>query len=334
VNQKGTSLIEVIIASGIGVGVCLATSALLIFSVNQYNAAANRTLAEEQLLMAQYYLRLYISNAVGALTSDTRGNQNLNCWDPGQLLAAGSIPTPDAAFTYPGGGLNNIIAQGNGGIFASCYMGGASDSTVNTNQIDPIGVFIREQGPDQTGNSFFKLSALSYQRPVFNADPTLTNRPGRLIFTTSQAAVANNPPGFIPGIIFAGPGDVSIDQLVYFGIQFDNLRNPVAAYPNLLVAKSATITIVIRYFTEPDKNLWQWCMMPPNPPTTNLPSATGGGNVCSVNTVPHNDLTATIQIGFRDNVLSNGMTNGNTTDQRLFGSLYFFQQTMPKSVGF
>jgi hypothetical protein len=99
---------------------------------------------------------------------------------------------------------------------------------------------------------------------------------------------------------------------VFFGITTDP-EDQVTA-PSFGAAKSASITITVRYFTGASKSVWRWC--PPGP-------------TCNPAT-SYFDLTTTVQVGFRDNILRETSLVGDTAPDRLFGKLYFYNTFLPQ----
>src|ERR1700733_13155661 len=129
---------------------------------------------------------------------------------------------------------------------------------------------MRETGPDAANNSIFYLQGLYYQRPVWDVADNI-HLSGRLSFPMGQAPIPQPPTAPLPAPNNSfGPGanDIFIDHVVYFGLSIDN--NPVGggAAP-AIPAKSATVTFITRYFINPQKNLWHWCL--PNNNALNTP---------------------------------------------------------------
>ena len=96
------------------------------------------------------------------------------------------------------------------------------------------------------------------------------------------------------------------------GIEFSDIQT-VGTAPAPEKAKSVKIKITARYFKTTKRGLWQWC----------IPAITPG---CVIN-VAYRDISMDLEVGFRNNVLSEDPMTG--VIERLNGALYFFKLATP-----
>jgi hypothetical protein len=94
-------------------------------------------------------------------------------------------------------------------------------------------------------------------------------------------------------------------------VQTTVIDGPPATAPDRQKARAVTFTFTLRYFFTPDPKTWAWCPIP-------------GQFGCAVNSA-YKDISTTVEIGFRNNVLISQSPTGLKRPERLYGGLYFYQ---------
>ncbi len=313
-EANGFSLVELMVAMGIGTIVSLGVSTLFIFAVEQFTILVEQNNTEEELLWASYHTRSFLSQAVGLRTPDPA--------IPNEIEGAGDGPE--------GLNVNHFQVSGGGaatqGVILENYISSTDfDTAGNSLDIDLITLFPRENGfPTGSGNAFTgsKLftSAIYFQRPTIGTA-------GKIYFIVGREGTGANLE------MFPTDNEIVYDKITEFDLTTDVVEGTPAGNPE--IAKSASIRIVGRYFRTADRNLQVWC---PGPGSD--PSAPIYGALCSPFSSRTNfrDIEMIVNVGFRNNALlqcSDVATGANCTGsaneyrERLHGGLYFYKMAVP-----
>jgi len=194
---------------------------------------------------------------------------------------------------------------------ASNYVA-STDTVASVNTVDILSLYLRENGDNV---SQFQSAGVFFQRPMDDSANKIFY-PGRLFISLGPQGTPGTP--IAAATLAPSLGDYISGHLVDISWQiFSNNSPPKTNDP----AKAATITLTARYFLLGDNSQWRWCK-----------SAAPGCTIIP----PYKDLTATVEIGFRDNVLNISSISGAVNSanvplpDRLFGTLYFFNYHLPR----
>ncbi|MCB0394009.1 MAG: prepilin-type N-terminal cleavage/methylation domain-containing protein [Bdellovibrionales bacterium] len=221
-TQSGFSLIELMVAVGIGTIVALGISTLFIFAVEQFTILVEQNNTEEEMLWASYHTRSFLSQAVQLQTRNA--------------TATGGIDYTTPTFNNQGYVVRNYDSQ-------SFFAGDVAGTSI---PVDLIAVFARENGFASSagfaGSSLYN-SAIFFQRPLIGL-------PGKLYF------IVGSPTSAAGGSMVPADDQIVYERIVEYAISTVDV--PVSGgTPN--VSKAATVTITGRYFRTSDRNRQLWC---------------------------------------------------------------------------
>ena len=293
--QSGSMLIELLVVTAISSVVTLATSSLLIFSIEQFNILVQQHKTQENLLWASYHIRSYFSQAVnlqqgtGSATSCSLSEAKGNLRDQGWMV-------PEY-----------------------------NDVTTPCSGMAVIAVFPRENATDTNGVDLF-VSAIFYEPAVTtssNGEPS----PGRLYFDVGERS-ANRAVNLTPDdtdIIYSGIHDFKIhnvETMRAFDTCQNNMGSITCGVSNLMI-KTATVTLTFRYFLFPDGKRGERHDYATNSQTLNYVDISQ-----EVNINFHNNIMTKCK-----NVMTGCDENTqHTYKERLFGNIYFYKMIIPASL--
>jgi type II secretory pathway pseudopilin PulG len=284
------SLIELMVAVGIGGIVTLGIAGVFSYGIQQFQLLVDQNKTEESLLLASYYTRFYLTNAL-----DTGCGAVAPTWSfPNpqyQTPAANPQGRVHCALTDSTGGSWPVMMPNTSGLFAIFFReSGGADAT------DPNGIAYSDIRP----------SAVAFRPPCSTAtDATCLADPksGRLYFVSAPAG----------GGLALTDGGLWFDRLVDFAIQ----GTPRSSGNGRL--QSLDIHIIARYFksTTGRRGYERFA--------TNM-SGQMTANGLQAN---YRDVDMVVSVGFRDNALGNSLT-GMNQQERLHGGLYYFRTFLPQ----
>jgi len=297
-NENGTTLVELMVSVAIGALVTLGIAMVFVYAVNQFNLLVDENDAEEQLLSASYFSRLYFSQAVttqvGTVTdpifTDTSGNAVSTYADPLKgTIACGMAFDANTDF-------NGTIAT----------AAGAKPEDANQAL---VAVFRRENGDFSSGvgKSYFVVTAV-YFRPPQGYPGNPGNQSGALTFVSGLTAANLN-------LANSTAGGVRLDHISSFRID-------CSAAPETSNAQVVTINIGTRYFKDIDRSRWNY-----------LPRS--GGQAGPPAGIPsYRDVTFSTSIGLRDNNLGQSLTGLTGQAELLHGGVYYLKFSAPPISNF
>ncbi len=316
-NQKGDgTLIGLLTAIGLGAVVSLGAASVFTFGINQFNVIAEQNRTEENLLLAGYYMRAWLSQATKIVCSrDAAGNpDHVNNAEMAFNLPprfAGQVPNSVPPDYSP-------IGLGEGHL--DC-RGESFDGNFHPGLIRPFALFFREAGGIPEG-------------AALNSAPVPDPRPSGIFFcpggvapdgvttcATSIGAPQNQGIERNSGVLFFATGtpgarldardgfmiDHIVDVAVIYDAQNSDPAVPLAGNTNPLYQfrplRFVSVRIIARYFRNVDETR-----------DYQKVSAING------NAKQFRDIEITVPINFRNNWIrpSGGVS------QRLFGEAYFY----------
>jgi hypothetical protein len=320
-NDKGFSLIELMITTAIGIIVSLGIASVFIFAMEQFTILVEKNEAETSVLNTAYYLRSYLSQGIDVYAVN-------NVAPTGYVPFACVLPNCNTA------GAGQMDA--NFELLVPASWGGAGD----VGAFSVFAAFNREAGRYNTStNSMPNTGSVMQTTGIFARDTDANaidpeNMSGALVFD-------HNSNG---GLIFPDPSDLVFTRLHNFRIQrlpatattcpggyavevvIQSTGNnngqvlsclPAAGWPAANTSyrvKTVSLEIFTRSFKSMPKSTW------------NYRSPVGGAPTAS-----YIDIASTVKVNFKDNTLTSSSLTGGNTAQRVFGSLYFFDYITPGS---
>lgn len=303
------------VTTTIGVIVSMGIASVFIFAMEQFTILVERNTAEENSLMTTYHLRNYLGQAVDVYA--------VTRVDPVSILVlngGGQIDYNFDLLTPQAGGAS--VGAADTGEFARFAVFNREAGTYNTGTgsmpnggsvMRPTGIFVKDTdaagiNPDAssgmvvfdinstTGTMVPGLSDLHYSR--------LHNL--RVQRIPGTAAAANCPGGFAVELVVEGTGAL-IKCVGAAWTPTPGLRYKI---------KTITLEVITRHFRTADKGNW------------NYRAPIGGGA-----TAPYNDIVQNVKVNFKNNVLTTESLTGTAgTEERVHGSLYFYDYIMPSIV--
>lgn len=304
-NNKGVSLIELLVTVAIGLVVSGGIASVFVFAMQQFTILVEKNQAEEDSLRMNFYLRRYLSQAV-------------------DLNAVTTIST--GAF---GGGTGQIDVDFELLVPSSSDMAGAGDSGAFAR----FAIFNREAALFSTGtNQLPAAGSEMRQTGIFLKDtdadaPTPDRRAGAMIFDIGTPHGSQMVPNVsdvfltrlhnfrVQRVVCNGVGGGYAVEVVNYATGHIEkcLSSTWAPGGQTFKVKTITLETFTRYFKTSNKDSW------------NFRAPVGGGNVG-----PYYDLVQTIKINFKNNALTNqSLTSGPNKEERVHGSVYFYDFFIP-----
>ncbi len=300
-QNRGFSLVELLVAVALSGFLTVAVASILIFSVEQFNILVQQHKAEEDLLWASYYVRSYLSQAVNTEVKEVGNSTNKNCHLTKALLG-------------------NFRDQGF--IISKYKKPKPQDVCSDTPITSLIALFPRENSFSYNTVDLF-VSAIFYQRPSSSAGNTTNDVPGKLYIDVGERS--GHSYLFAPDstdIVFSGLSDFELEIIgmdVSDVCENNNSGNVTCNHTHNM-AKTAKITLTFRYFLfadDPQGQRYDY-----------------GANIRTINA---KDLENVIEINFHNNNMmkcKNLITGCNPTQrpagkERIFGNIYFYKTLMP-----
>jgi len=294
-------------AIAIGAVVSLGAASIFTFGVNQFNIIVEQNQTEESLLLAAYYVRAYMYQAVKVV-----------CY---RDLTDPALPI--AAIRNMHARLDNVGSLSTGTAPANDYVPlGVGEGKVDCRPETYTGNF--EPGVTRPFAFFFREAGLP--NPANVATPVAPDlKPTALYFCAPGGDCSNVAPGAEPGsgVLLIATGAPGVDLDLRAGLALDRLVDisvvevndeainsvDVAAGRSFRPLRSMSVRIVGRYYKNVDV-------------VHDYSKALGvdGGNGS------FRDVEFVVPINFRNNWIRNNGLNA----QRLYGELYFYQFSGPK----
>ncbi|MES2769237.1 MAG: hypothetical protein V4596_08830 [Bdellovibrionota bacterium] len=312
-NNKGLSLIELMVTTMIGIIVSMGIASVFVFAMEQFTILVEKNAAEESVLMSTYNLRNYLSQAVDLNVVDSIDNAAVIALNGGGQLDF------DFELLVPA---QSEIGDADSGEFArfavfnreaGTYNIGAGSMPNGGSQMRPTGIFVKDT--DVNGlNPDAQSGAL-----VFDTNSTTGNMiPGPSDFVHSRlhnfrvqriaAGAANCPGGYAIEVVVNSGAANNGTLLPCLGAAWGG-GTPGERYK----IKTLTVEVWTRYFKTSDKSSW------------NYRAPVGGAA-----TAPYRDIVQTVKINFKNNVLTTESLTGEAgAEERVHGSLYFYDYIMP-----
>lgn len=233
--SDGFSLIEVVVAVGIGGIISSVVATIFVFAVEQFTVLVEQNAAEESLLWASYTTRAFLGQAVDL------------------KVTSGSAIDPDITPTESG----RILSQ---------Y---SSTDAFRIGNTAAVAVFGRE---NMTGVSTNAMTSDIYASAVFVFSPPIT--PTGSSAAPVGGAIYFDPGAPVSATMSATQNDVWFDRISEFRIEdvecVTDVGTAQGSACNGWTAKSATIVIKARYFKTARRNRWIWQQMSVIPAGTDV----------------------------------------------------------------
>jgi prepilin-type N-terminal cleavage/methylation domain-containing protein len=314
-NNKGFSLIELMITSAIGVIVSLAIASVFIFAMEQFTVLVESNTAQENNLMITYYLRTFLSQAVDVYAETNVVNAGLPA-GAGQIDINFELLTPGSWVGAAGG---NVGEYGKFAIF-NRETANYNNTTNSLNSLNPAipssvmqstGIFVRDTdinaiNPDgQSGAVVFDFNTVG--GPIIpSASDIVMNRVHNFRIQRIAAGATSCPNGYAVEVVNAATGTPLSCLPAGWG------PGGLAVYK----VKTVTLEVTTRYFKTLPKTDW------------NYRYPVGGGA-----TAVFRDIVQTVKLNLKDNLLTTkGKTGAVGDEERVHGSLYFFNYLLPPTM--
>lgn len=227
-KQQGFTIIELLVATAIGIAAILVVSQLLIFVQSQFVTLQKRIKDEAEISQLSFYLHHYLSMAVN-LTAVTNipPTANINS----------SFGAIDADFN-----MNNWVPQtGNGSVTTIAYFlrdtlssRDALQRPMNVDRFVPTGLFFQRPSIDKYGALY--------------------------ISTENKGAIQISPQQISPDQIFGSIVDFKVLDISYHPLQFRSANLGIPSGPIYQMVSSVTFEVTQRHYLPqvPPQNK-SWC---------------------------------------------------------------------------
>jgi prepilin-type N-terminal cleavage/methylation domain-containing protein len=359
-NQKGFSLLEMMISVAIGLMVSAGIASVFVFSMQQLNLLIEKNETEQAVLQTAFYLQRYLSQAsnIQAVREVTPLSPVATPASPGfvdvvagegQLdydFDTGALNDGGPGYKYKSGVgtyynfavFNREAGDPNGAVGSKLYPTGIfirdpdlTDPTeadpskrsytieFNAPVLTPPFAGVISLTPDHSGNFFSRIHRIQVQKlPVaggtgctYMLNP-LTDPPGYA--TTDGLAIE---------VVVQSTDPTPAIQGVRNGLLMTCLpKVGSAGWPRAYEkywVKTVTYVITGRYFKTIDRSGWDYFW---DNPTEN--------GAAPANIGSYRDISQTVKINFRNNTLTTqSLTGGAGVEQRVNGTLYFYNSYVP-----
>ncbi len=313
---------ELVVAMAIGAIMSLAMATVFTFSAEQFASLIDQNDTEESLLLASYYLRATIAQAVK--TAATFG-------DP-SVLGVYDGTTQDNTITP----LN--VVKGYFDLSKVCKdaVGVRCKSMYNTapniiwvpDTVNALALFVRENGGDgpnpNNPTSDYTPTGIFYNPPA--TIQALPNGSMGTIYIAQAPAVTGNFTVTVAGL----NSQLKFDHIVAFGL-VDSATGP----PYTTFAPASTVgppPVVMNYTAVGAVNLYIRARY--FKPTSNVKNYAADPAVAAAAGSLFRDIETNVNIGLRDNVLGPSLLGPAGSVERLTSGLYFYRFAGPQMTNF
>ncbi|MDZ4676219.1 MAG: hypothetical protein SGI74_01815 [Oligoflexia bacterium] len=313
-SASGQSLIDVVIAMGVGLIISLGVGAIVTFGMEQFNMLRNQNLAQESLLQAGFEFRVKMSNAVKTYCCSRVSSCNVS---GGKIPLAYTPRVPGAGFPNPYQTIR--LPDGTDFIPTTIPVGVVDCRPVNiaslatwTDPVQPFALFVRENGSGTTSD--YRSTGIFFQKPA-------GTEPGIIYFADSDGTVELTPS--TGGVFFSNVVNMGVDAsdpsaLKEAPIDTNSavdMNQTTGALENATGAlQGMNIRIRVRYFTK---------ITDPAQISYAPDKVNGSPNI-------FRDVDVVVNIPFRNNILGYTTSGVSTTTERIHGGIYYYKFDAPR----
>lgn len=300
-NNKGVTLVELLVTAAIGIFVSMGIASVFVFAMQQFTILVEKNAAEENALQITYYLRQYLSQAV-----DVNAVTAVGAALPG---GTGQI---DVNFRLLDQNFSGVGAADSGefvrfAVFnreAGTYNNAAGGMPMGGSDLRKTAIFIKDTSP---ASSFPDASSGAV---VFD----FNTETGVIVPEASDLFYSRIHDFQVQRVNCPGAGGLAAEVVEEASGRLWPCLPAGWAPAGGVTYKIKTITVVIatRYFKSATKGDW------------NYRAPVGGAP-----TAPYRDIVQTVKINFKNNSLTQNSLVGRGSEERVHGSLYFYDYIMP-----
>lgn len=302
-NQRGLTLAELIIASGIASVVFLGAGTLIVQANRAIKSSQQRQHMMDNLLTANMALYRYMGQAIGMRW---QGNNNINT----QSVSTGG-----------GSCFNGAVACGRIRQFAPAASQVSAFNAAYNPPVSTLAIFLKESQPSTVdGSTATTLKLTKFTGVGIFYQMQSTQYSGVLWITEVTNAGGNI---LRPGDASAGKGSISFENVVDVQVLNPDPPNVGVVPPNNLL-RGVDLMVRMRAFTNGERSTWRFC----------TPAEMAALPACAT-TSPYVEVDRTIHITFRNNVLTaprHATLANERFFERVYGPLYFFDFNFPRIV--
>lgn len=308
-NQRGFSLIELLMTTVIGLIVAAGVATIFIFSMQQMNLLIEKNETEQVSQQIAFYLQRYMSQAVdvdvvsGVINPTTHGQIQYDF----DLHKMASNPT--AGRYYGLAAFNREIASPTSGGVSTFW---------------PTAIFLKE--PSYSAGEWDPKN-LSYGI-YFVSDPTTPPPPTVALVPSDGALWFSRIHNLRVQHVDCNGKGYAFEVVDETGGIKTCLEQGWAPGAVRFKAKTVTLEVTVRYFKSIDRKGWNYWF----DGGEEWPGESYGDVAVTDMSGAYRDIMQTIKINFRNNLLANqNLVGGSAAEERVFGSLYFFNTYVPMS---